>query len=400
MTKTLFNVNSKNIYLILTTLFLSTCCFICHLTKPFQPLYLFFFPMLGYYLVIIAKQKFLKISKSQYLCLLCILYWLTTNMFQVTFSFAPINVAISMAYYFLGIEFLKTLSIKQTNKICKYTIGASLAYILLETIIRIQGKLSLVLIAYVDMYTRGLIKVNSFMSIDSNMVAIYLLTLCFLSYYMYKNFEHSKFYLFSCIISICLTFTTISRAALVVLFLTLLTFNIFTFIKTQVLQKLIRKKMITLKLLLVLPFIILILMFFILKLIMFFASDYSLGTKLDLINETFAYIYNVPFYNLLFGLGTDLDVISLYFDRATHLFITSYLVYYGLISLLLLVIFWWQIIVDTKKKALFIILPTLLLGFSICLPSCQIFYVSLAFIYYFEKNRIKTRKDIKCQKYQ
>lgn len=269
----------------------------------------------------------------------------------------------------------------QAINLSKYFILVSLFYITVETIIRINSPLNFLIFSSYIFYN---FKDNSFMCLDSNFVGIITTILCIFSLYMYHFVKRSKLYLFFMLYSFGLTFLTFSRASLFSTLFSLMFFYFYCFLKKHLYIYLAQKNKITLKLFIFMMIIPIALLFIIIKLITGLINDGSFLTKLDLFDETIGYVKNISLSKLLWGIGNKIEIITQYFDRATHNFVTTYMVCYGLVGLIAIISFWFSIFKDTFFKSTVIFIAIIINGFSLVFPSCPPFYIALALIYYFE----------------
>ena len=354
--------------------------------KP-APLYYFLIMSLIGIPYVLYKYRKIKISCTQILSLICFIYFLITSVlihYKTDIGMAS-HSTVCFVFYFLSIFFMKYLTKDKVLNITKYLCIVSFLYISLETFIRIIFPKN----AVGDCIELSMdspywaFKFNSFMFVDSNFVALVLLVMVFLSFYMYKYVTKDGFYKLMTIAFLILSILTVSRAAYIAIIISFAIFCGIDFCKKHlIISK--RKKRITLKMLLFI-FSSVISFFLFFYGMYLFLSDDSFMTKIQIIIDLWEYIQNVSLWNLLIGSGSNLGISIQYFGRFTHALIPSYIVWYGFVGTSLVMFLWFSIIRDTRFKSLIIMVPTLLIGIALTMSIIHVFYVALAIMTYFEK---------------
>ncbi len=373
------------------------CNFWLFKVLPIQPLYIFFFlSLLG--LPFILMKKKMSLSKTQIVSLICFFYFLITSLFvhcKSDFGVASHSTLVFL-FYFLSIFYLKLLNKDQVLSIVNWLCSFSFIYILFETYWRFSHPIIGNRATGSDINVSGEVetfyafKFNSIMFLDSNFTALVLLSMTFLTFYMYKYVKNNKFYKFMTIGFAILLFLALSRAALAAMIITyVLLFSVY-FLKKH-LQILFKIKKMSIKLFcFILPAIVSI--FIITYCFSWFLSDLSFLTKIKIFQDLWDYMQSVNFIDLLLGKGSNLDMLISYFGRSTHAFIPSYIVWDGLLGIALVFYLWFLIIKDTKYKALMFFIPTFISGIALTNALLQIPYVALAIMTYFEKYLLKMNK--------
>ena len=354
--------------------------------KP-APLYYFLIISLLGIPYVLYKYKKINVSYTQILSLICFIYFLVTSVlihYKTDIGMSS-HSTVCFIFYFMSIFFMKYLTKDKVLNITKCLCIVSFLYISLETFIRLffpQNAAGDSIELSMDS-PYWMFKINSFMFVDSNFVALVLLVMVFLSFYMYKHVTKDSFYKLMTIAFLILSILTVSRAAYIAIIISFAIFCGIDFCKKHlIISK--RKKRITLKMLLFI-FSSVISFFLFFYGMYLFLSDDSFMTKIQIIIDLWEYIQKVSLWNLLIGSGSNLGISIQYFGRFTHALIPSYIVWYGFVGTSLVMFLWFSIIRDTRFKSLIIMVPTLLIGIALTMSIIHVFYVALAIMTYFEK---------------
>lgn len=223
-------------------------------------------------------------------------------------------------------------------------------------------------------------KHNSIMFPDTNATGVCIeFFLCFLFYL--KERKIIKIYFIEILITIVLLILSFSRAAVFGVFCLLVCWY---FIKSRSL----------------LIKIFIILSAFVGGLIIgiYFLSDGSFLTKIDLFVQTANYIKEIDLFH--FFIGNGIDSSRKFLSRYGHTFVTLYIIELGILSLNILFILFLVAIIKTKY-ALFMIIPFVTTGLSYMPYVIPFFFLYLGFIYNIEchRNDLFSGYEIKRRKY-
>lgn len=390
--------NHISIIYICAFLLIVFCNFWLFQAKPIAPLYYFLLMSLVGIPFVLLMQS-LKISYTQIVSLICFFYFIISAIFHYKTDIPTvIHTSLVFVFYFLTVFYIKFLNKLQVLNITKWLCSLTFLYTAFEAFWRLtHPALSRNGVVSTDSAhdTFYIFKISSIMFQDSNFVALILIVMTFLSFYIYQYVDKKLFYKFMTIAFAILTILTLSRAAIAAMFFVFLAYYSLNFLKKH-LNILIIKKLLTLKLFIFIPIAIIAVVMFIYG-VYLFLSDESFVTKFQIFFDTWKYIKTVSIWNLLTGIGSNIDLIKSYFGRGTHCLIPTYVVWNGLIGLFLVFYFWYQTIKETKYKTALIIVPIFLTGFALGAVTTHILYVSLAIITYFEKILPEKERIMICQ---
>ncbi len=372
--------------------------------KPMMPVYYFYIiSLLGFIFVIIKKTK-LYFTPSILIGIIFIFYVLSTLLFQETDWKNVIHTAAACSYFVIGVNLLRLLNKNQVCTVSKSLLILSLLYISAETYWRLtnptMSRLNDTDISTVNEDIRFYaFKINSFIALDSNFVSIMTASITTFAFYMYRHIEKNFIFISSFYWGVILTFLTLSRAVIACLIISGIVLYFWSLYKENI-SLLVKNLKIKLSVFIFSSIGILILLIGLILGSIYFESDGSFLTKIELLQGTFNYIQKASLSKLFLGVGSINENIVKNLDSGAHNIISTYLLWYGLTGLILISTFWFLIFKETKTKAKIILLPIILSGFSLTNPGCHIFYAVLSLIYYFENllPKIEKLKELKCQK--
>jgi O-antigen ligase len=214
-------------------------------------------------------------------------------------------------------------------------------------------------------------KFNSVMYIDSNFVALYILSLLFFSFYINRYAPRTVSFFYVCIL-VFLLFSSISRAAI---------FSFLIFLFMLPFSSLIYKW--RYYVMLFLPALLLFLFQ-----IVFESSgfDDSLRSKFMILSLTVEYIKDIDPMTLLLGVGVGkaADVLGI----GSHNIITTYLVELGLVGTSMISALWILIMIKSRYKAGIIMFPFLVCGLSLTTFAIPYLYAMFGIVYHIERDRL------------
>lgn len=328
---------------------------------PISPVYITsllscFFLMI----VIVGQRRKIKIRPYIYLAFLYAMYIVCVH-FSVEKDSAFYNTIFSIAYFILAYLSANILSEEKLIKYSKYLLKGSIFLLLIECLFRIINPV--MNNDYVGNLFFYKYKFNSIMYQDSNFVGVYIIALLFFCVYMenIKNIGLKK----EKIMLVILCFFTFSRAAILVAVFFLFFFN----------DKI--KKCVKIG-------VVLTTVFLASGLLGYITSDASFLSKFDIINKAFDFWVNkATIRQLLFGVGYGQSFY--YIGIASHNYLLTQLFESGFIGFLLFVLLWLSIFFESRKKAYFVMLPFLVVGFSMASHFIPYLYCIYVLIISFEK---------------
>ena len=373
---------------IITFLFIVNSGFHIKNIPTYLTMYFTFYIAIIYLFITSFKKLLIDKSFVTNFCIIWIIYLLTTQIFLGGDIIVTLASIITFIFYILTRLLLQKCSIKDVLIISDCTIIYNLILFFIDAIYRFNlAGLNIINNFYIA-------KANSLLHADSNATGINTTLLTFYSFYLFTRFKNTKYLVFTCC---CMLFTilTLSRAAMIA---TIFSFGIFLFYK--IILKLCSKKttnynhyIISIKTLILNIFLILFLIsiFSLLPfLIQFLLQDGSFITKIDLFGFVLEFFQNMPFNNILFGIGFDNTVHV--FNFYAHTYLATYIIETGLLGYILITSFLSLIFLE-HKKTIYILLPFFFLGFSyIGHTILNLFYVLLAVICCLEK-QLKNNKN-------
>lgn len=249
-------------------------------------------------------------------------------------------------------------TIRKSFYILKYI---TLALFVIEVIYRFQNSEAKHSFFYFYDY-----KHNSIMFPDTNATAVCIeFFLCFLFYL--KERRIIKIYFIEILITIVLLILAFSRAAGFGVFCLL---TCWYFIKCRI------------------PLIKILMIIFAISIgiyiLIYFFSDASFLTKIDLFVQTVDYINKIDFFH--FFIGNGIDSCMHFLSRYGHTFVTLYIIELGTLSLLVLFVLFLIAVLKTKY-ALFMVIPFVTTGLSYMPYVIPFFFLYLGFIYNIECHR-------------
>ncbi|OCL85162.1 hypothetical protein AAW30_00306 [Arcobacter porcinus] len=349
-----------------------------YITKlPLSPIY--FFIMFGLYLyaIFILISSKIRVDNIILLAFTSLCYFLFSQLiFGEPIINTFLNVIFSILVFIVVYTLLPTISSKNIIRLSKYLIYFSLPLLIIEALYRIKypslEKIQLLQDAGREDIMFYIYKFNSIMYQDSNFVAMFILSLFFFWIYL-NNYLNKKEYLISFLLMILL-FATISRAAIISMFL----FLIFYYYKEKIYRY---RRIIFIFMIFMIP------MFYILLLNISKIDD-SFASKFGIINKTFEYFFNTNLINKLFGVGfgNAIEAIGI----GAHNFLITNLIEGGIIGLILMTVFWGYLVLKTKYKIGIVMFPFLIAGLSFVSLAIPYLYVIFAIILVLEsrKNQI------------
>lgn len=346
-----------------------------YITKlPLSPIY--FFIMFGLYLyaIFILISSKIRVDNIILLAFTSLCYFLFSQLiFGEPIINTFLNVIFSILVFIVVYTLLPTISSKNIIRLSKYLIYFSLPLLIIEAIYRIKypslEKIQLLQDAGREDIMFYIYKFNSIMYQDSNFVAMFILSLFFFWIYL-NNYLNKKEYLISFLLMILL-FATISRAAIISMFL----FLIFYYYKEKIYRY---RRIIFIFMIFMIP------MFYILLLNISKIDD-SFASKFGIINKTFEYFFNTNLIDQFFGVGFGNAI-----DMGSHNFLITNLIEGGIIGLILMTVFWGYLVLKTKYKIGIVMFPFLIAGLSFASLAIPYLYVIFAIILVLEsrKNQI------------
>lgn len=287
------------------------------------------------------------------------------------------NISTIVSFVFSMIVFLFSyLSLNMSNKekIIKYSttmIYCSIPLLIYEAYYRITNP-----IFFVDFAEKGreelffyYYKVNSIMYMDSNFVALYILSLIYFLMYLTTHAKRKHIVAFLCLI--ILLILTLSRSSIL---------SMLIFVIPFVFRKYIHKYRIF-----VFPLIMFMVMILIPIAIKYSTMDDSFSTKFFLFSQTFKYLSSASLSEVIFGVGfgNAYTVLSL----GAHNFFLTYLVESGVLGLVSILLLWFYFLIRSKYKIGIVMFPFLFNGLSVSTVAIPYLYAIFAVVLVLERKR-------------
>lgn len=270
----------------------------------------------------------------------------------------PLLMVMSVSYYPIGCIIFDQLTKKQIVKICKYLLLTTCFLLITDCIYRFLHPTEL---KWVDSFTFFYkYKMNTIMFTDTNDVGfLILLTMGFIIYLKASKILKIPFYIQ--LLFFVLLILSFSRAAIVAYLITFFIFNIYN--KLNYAWRFIANAVIVIG---------------VVYLFALFLHDGSFLTKIEILQESYTYLLNADFSDLLFGIGyaQSETVLGIY----GHNYIVLYLVEFGLVGLFLFTAMLVTIYIQTKYNAKYLICPYLIAGLSFAPYILPYFFLYLAII--------------------
>lgn len=381
----LFNQKNKiSLEYIGAFLLIVFCNFWLYKARPVIPLYYFYFISLIILFLSIFSKNIFRLSKCELLSIICSLYSFLTLVITNTEWQYTVHMATAVSCFVIVSLLIKNMKKQIVLKITDYMLALNLFYITCETYWRITHPLlSRDNEIITENSTFYIFKTNSFMISDSNSIALMTIIFLFLAFYLYKNVENSKKYIYFIVGYLLLTIFSFSRAVWIATFLTIILVFSIDFLKKHLFIYF-KKNKFTAKLFL---FSIFVPSFVILSLVCIFSllmNDSSFLTKIDLAQNILHFFSKTSLYQIIFGIGSSLDASNEIYGRYPHNIILTYLTWVGLLGTTLVYYLWWCIYKTSNKKSWIVFVPQIFAGISYTMPGLHLFYVALALICYFE----------------
>ena len=369
-------LNIRNIALFFTILFSGF-----YLTRilSLSPVYITFLIGVGAIVIYgIFNYRSVHISRASVWYGIYIFYLIVTQIFLEPNFSTLINVLFSLSYFItiLNIAFYTILV-----KYSKYFIWFSIILLAIEAGWRLTHPVFVLEGTdkdYRDM--EGMLfyafKFSSIMFKDSNFVGTYGLVAFFYYYYLRKK-KYVKS-IIPLIILFVLILLTLSRSAILTVFLTIVLLYFLT-IKIKLLHILLGVSFSMLLIFVVLPQII---------------EDESLLSKFTILELTWNYLQECSFLEFLFGVG--FGNTFKHIGIGAHNLLVTHFIESGIIGLLFFLIVNFSLIKRTKKYSLFLTIPLFISGMSLAGHAISFYYACLALIYVIERNE---RKSISTDSY-
>ena len=223
-------------------------------------------------------------------------------------------------------------------------------------------------------------KFSSIMFKDSNFVGTYGLVAFFYYYYLRRK-KYVKS-IIPLIILFVLILLTLSRSAILTVFLTIVLLYFLT-IKIKLLHILLGVSFSMLLIFVVLPQII---------------EDESLLSKFTILELTWNYLQECSLLEFLFGVGFGNTVKHI--GMGAHNLLVTHFIESGIIGLIFFLIVNFSLIKRTKKYSLFLTIPLFISGMSLAGHAISFYYACLALIYVIERNErksISTHTNLQCR---
>lgn len=328
------------------------------------------------------KKLYIENSISIYICLIWILYLISTQFFVGGDIIVLLAAIVTFIFYILTKLLLNKCPIQKALIISEGMMIYNALLFLVDAIYRFSN------IGLNVLNNFYLVKTNSLLYADTNAVGINSSLLTLYAFYLYKTFKSSKYliYIYLFIIFTILTFSRAAMCAILFSFLILYSYNSF-FAKRH--YKISFRKF-PVKILILIPFI-LIMFAIILFIAQFLVSDASFLTKINIFEYISIFFDKMPIHNLLFGIG--FDNTSANFGLYAHTYLATYIIETGILGYFLITFFLLSILAE-HRKTIYLLLPFFFLGFSyIGHTILNLFYVLLAMIGYFEKSTKKQQVE-------
>lgn len=391
-----FNLNNKiSLEFIGAFLLIVFCNFWIYKSRPIIPLYYFYFISLIILFLSIFPKNVFRLSKCEILSIICSLYSFLTLIITNTEWQYTVHMATAISCFVIVSLLIKHLNKQNVLKITNYMLTLNLFYISYETYWRITHPLlSRDNEVMTENATFYIYKINSFMISDSNAIALMTIIFLFLAFYLYKNVERAKKYIFFIIVYLLLTILSFSRAAWIATFLTMIIIFSLDFLKKHLFIYFKRNKF-TVKLFLFSIFVPSLLILFLVFIFLLLMNDESFLTKIDLAQDILHFFRESSLYQIIFGIGSSLDASNKLYGRYPHNIILTYLTWVGLLGTTLVYYLWWYIYKTSNKKAWIVFVPQIFAGMSYTMPGLHLFYVALALVCYFEIQKMEEQRYLK-----
>ena len=332
------------------------CGFYLKITD-FNPLYISFILSFAIFIYLFLSRRIkITIPKVLYLGLLYILYILVISTIR-GFTSSVFNVLISVTYFIFTYVILSNDTPDKIVFYIKCLLKVSIALLLIEAIARF-------LLASPEAHGIYMFKFNSIMYQDSNYVAIFIMSLYFLAFYLNeKKYVKLTKYL---IVLLILLIATFSRA-------TILTTVFFSILFTS---KISRKHK-----LFIFLFGGIVGAIIVAKIL----GDESNEMRFYIINRAVDFYFNESsLLDKLFGIGFGRS--QEYISFGPHLFIVMNLLESGIVGFIILIILWIKILLDSSFACKYIMFPFLISGFAMSPHLITYLYCGFAMIILLEKN--------------
>ncbi len=340
-----------------------------YITKlPVSPVYVTSLVGFVFSLFFLAYRRFVKFDFLIGLSLVIVSYLTVVQLFFLKPDFNTfLNVVFSFLVFIFVRLLLPSISIFNVVRLSRLLILVSLPLLIFESFYRILNPPQDRFDFYVATDREDLLfyvyKFNSIMFQDSNFVGMLILSLFFFSIYYFRYTSSKSTLLYSTTLFFLLL-ATLSRAAIFSSFLFLLLFPLRNFIYVN-------RKFVFFVLILITPFLFLVAV----KLSDF---DESFASRFYILNNTYLFISNASFFEVLFGVGFGNAVEVLHIG--SHNFFVALLVEGGLLGLFFVMLLWLNILFKSNYAAGIVIFPFLLAGLSFSSLALPYLYAVFALI--------------------
>ena len=352
------------------------------------PIYISFYISLIVLTFLIFTRKNITIPQSFLIGLITIGYLVLTQIGPNVRIWSWLSAICTIAFYIIGIIFLQNLSFKQIICVSNAFLLYNFILYLADTLYRFAlFKFNLINI-FINFYE---MKDSCFIFFFINALAINTTTLGMFAFYLYNKTKKNIYRLY-CILFSILTLFSFSRAAILAIIMFIGLYYAFKSIKTIIQTKL--------KCFYQLPFQLFTIYFALLialiisipitiKIINFLMNDGSFGTKINIINEIFLFFNKASFSQIFYGIG--FDNAEGFVGMYAHNYLATYIIETGIIGFSLVTLFLLRILYETPRT-IYILFPFCIYGISyIGYSILNLFYVTLALMWYLEHY---SKKDV------